>query len=516
MNRQQPLSRTANKGGGRRFFLVLMVAALAACTVPRPYKGTKGGDDIVCDIASSIMPDRCFSLTPEVSKDYRLHFVEFDDQGWLYPGSKDKGDARETDSANGQLDRAVEDVASRLKNGERVLLLVYVHGWKHGAAHDDRDVRRFREMLAEAAALDQESSQSEASRPIASTAQTRTVIGIYVGWRGAGGLSPSNPLINLTFWTRKNAALHVSEGAARELFARIRALRERWNAGDMDRPKLRTMVIGHSFGGWVVFSALSPSLLELFAQPVDDDPCSDPTKGRDAWRRARLKSAADMVILVNPAFEATRYKPIHDLAQRAGKKLAECKLGAYQPPALLIVTSSADAATGTAFKIGRFFNTLFQHPFVSKEEEFAAKRTPGFVEEYVTHTLHGPPINDLSGDSKNKDNACVGWETYTESASREDERTQHIKRMQKNAGLERTRHVEWKVYLNRNNQSLPPNWKWQYCGGTTIVKKVGASQSVNSPVWNVVTDRWVIRDHNDIMGERLHAFFRQLYRDLPR
>jgi hypothetical protein len=30
-----------------------------------------------------------------------------------------------------------------------------------------------------------------------------------------------------------------------------------------------------------------------------------------------------------------------------------------------------------------------------------------------------------------------------------------------------------------------------------------------------MTDAAVIADHNDIMGEPLHAFFRQLYLDLP-
>lgn len=462
-----------------RLCLVLVLAALAACTSPRPHKMSTGGGVVDCGVETSLSDERCFDRTPEVSADpaYTLHFVEFDDQGWLYPGPKDDGYAAEMGSAHGQLDRAVEDVAARLAKNERVLLLVYVHGWKHGAAHDDRDVKRFRQMLSDAALFDAQARGAE-------TAPARSVIGIYIGWRGAGRYSHSNPLVYLTFWTRKNAALHVSEGAPRELFARIRALRERWNAEDAGRPRLRTVVMGHSFGGWVIFSALSPAILELFAKQADAGGSAE------AWRRARLKSTADMVILVNPAFEATRYDPLHRLAQKV-------RLSEYEPPALLVVTSNADGATGTAFPFGRFFNTLFQRPFVSDEEAYAAMRTPGWVERYVTHSLSG----DGADGSK-----CPGWRG---DPGREEEEKARSARMLENGVREKRRHDEWRAY---NNKSLQAGWEWQYCGGTTLRHK---AHPPHSPVWNVVTDGTVIPNHSDIMGEPLHAFFRQLYLDLP-
>jgi hypothetical protein len=470
-----------------------MVAALAACASPRPHKIATGPDDLECGVDASVKDERCFPRTPQVSAapPYTLHFVEFDDQGWLYPGPGDDGYVPEMGLAHAQLDRAVNDISSRLAKDERVLLLVYVHGWKHSAAHDDRDVKRFRQMLSEAALLDRLQQASGAE-----SGPARRVVGIYVGWRGAGRLSPTNPLINLSFWTRKNAALHVSEGAPRELFARIRALRERWNAVDDSRPRLRTAVIGHSFGGWLVFSALSPAILELFAQRTDIDAASDARGAAEAWRRARLRSAADIVILVNPAFEASRYQPIHKLAQRV-------RLPAYEPPALLLVTSNADQATGMAFPLGRFFNTIFQKPFVSDEEEYAAKHTPGFVPSYVTHRL--------SGDGA-KAPECPDWRSGPGPDPNAEPEAVRLKRMRGNALQEKRRHDAWEAYLARSNRVLPAGWQWQYCGGTTLVHEAHAP---HSPVWNVVTDAAVIADHNDIMGEPLHAFFRQLYLDLP-
>ena len=456
----------------RRLCLALVLAALAACASPKPHKVSTGAADVDCGVDTSVTDERCFERTPEVSADpaYTLHFVEFDDQGWLYPGPKDDGYIAEMGSAHGQLDRAVEDVAARLARNERVLLLVYVHGWKHGAAHDDRDVKRFRQMLSDAALLDGKRAG-------------RSVVGIYIGWRGAGRFSRSNPLVYLTFWTRKNAALHVSEGAPRELFARIRALRERWNEGDAGRPRLRTVVMGHSFGGWLVFSALSPAVLELFAKQADAGDSAE------AWRRARLKSAADIVILVNPAFEATRYEPLYRLAQKV-------RLSEYEPPSLLVVTSKADAATGTVFPLGRFFNTLFQRPFVSDQEAYAAMRTPGFVERYVTHSLSG----ERADASK-----CPGWRG---DPGAEEEKTRSA-RMLENGVREKKHYDQWRAY---NNKSLKAGWQWQYCGGTTLRHK---AHPPHSPVWNVVTDGTVIPNHSDIMGEPLHAFFRQLYLDLP-
>jgi len=163
-----------------------MFAVLAACASPRPHKVSTGADDVKCGVDTSVKDERCFDRTPEVSAapPYTLHFVEFDDQGWLYPSPADDGYVAEMGSAHGQLDRAVHDVASRLAKNERVLLLVYVHGWKHTAAHDDRDVRRFRQMLSDAAFLDRMNPGSDAGN-----AERRSVVGIYVGWRGAGRFS---------------------------------------------------------------------------------------------------------------------------------------------------------------------------------------------------------------------------------------------------------------------------------------------------------------------------------------
>ncbi|MEO5658590.1 MAG: hypothetical protein ABIQ90_02170, partial [Polaromonas sp.] len=487
--------------------LVTMAFLLTACAMSPPHRTLVGDAGIDCSPDSMHSPERCFNQTPEVSASagYTLHFVELDDQGWLYPASG----ADKMGQAHGQIDRAMHDVSLRLKNGESIRLLIYVHGWKHTAAYDDRDVQRFRQMLADAALLNRAEGKS------------RSVIGIYVGWRGRT-VSRSNPLVYSSFWTRKNAALHVSEGASRELFARVRALRERWNvprralpgaganpseaaAAEQEKsqllhPRIRTVVIGHSFGAWVAYSALSPSLMELLAHSIDAE--TTPEVASEEWLTARLRQAADMVILINPAFEASRYQPLQQLANSV-------RLSRHVPPILVLVTSEADAATRIAFPLGRRVNTLFQHPFVTDEQVDAAMRTPGFVDRYVTHRLSRPATQ--ASTCKAWKNAPVPHKDSDQIDQSAEIESQRVARMKDNGKLELDRHQDWRNYLQARNFKLTGEWSWEYCGGTVIKHKPDAAQS---PVWNVVTDASVIRSHSDIMGEPLHSFLRQLYLEL--
>lgn len=62
-------------------------------------------------------------------------------------------------------------------------------------------------------------------------------------------------------------------------------------------------MIGHSFGGLILYSAVSGSLTEGLMADADR---------REAG--LQMFRFADMVVLLNPAFEATRYTPSHRIA----------------------------------------------------------------------------------------------------------------------------------------------------------------------------------------------------------
>ena len=487
----------------RRIFIFILMCTLGACASTSPHKFMLGDANLECNVATASKNPECAARSPEVSTspDYTLHFVELDDQGWLYPAPQSQGYTDAMGAAYSQIDRAIQDIAGRLANQEqRVLLFVYAHGWKHSAAHDDRDVQRFRQMLSDAA-------DSDAASPGATTPK-RAVVGIYLGWRGGGAFSASNPLVYSTFWTRKNTALHISEGSSRELFSRLRALRERANdSGQLDelsnvRPRLRTIVIGHSFGAWIAYSALVPSLMELLAQPLDVMPPPPPDQAANAWRRARLRHVADLVLLVNPAFEASRYEPLHKLAQKINHP-------AHEAPVLVLITSEADQATGKLFPIGRFFNTIFQRPFSSEEQKLASQKTPGFMGEYQTHTL-----------THTSAELCTGWkgaasETLDKAQSTPETESERKARFMKNIGAERARAGEWRDAVKNAVSLTHASKEWAYCGRSKLAAIGQTNGPEQSPIWNVVADKEIIKDHSDIMGEGLHSFLRQLYLTLP-
>jgi hypothetical protein len=154
----------------------------------------------------------------------------------------------------------------------------------------------------------------------------------------------------LTFWDRQQAGLRVSLGAPRELFGRLRQFRkERQRQGSA--PLL--VLIGHSFGGMIVYAALAQSLIEAAStQSVKIVP-----------------SFADLILLVNPAFEAVRYLPVHDILKGRG----EGSFLSNQNPVFVSVTATDDWATGLAFP--------------GTEEKQALIHTIGHLPWMLTHAL---------------------------------------------------------------------------------------------------------------------------------
>ncbi|ODV44226.1 hypothetical protein AWV79_10335 [Cupriavidus sp. UYMMa02A] len=242
-------------------------------------------------------------------------------------------------------------------------------------------MQEFRALL-EAASAEERDRAGPAGKP-------RKVVGVYVAWRGKSW-SVSDPLLSLTFWARKEAARRVSIGTPRELFARLRSLRTHYNDAQSGgalqtgaasekagaRPRIRTLMIGHSFGGLILYAAMSGSLIESLAAQRDLD------GGTELADRP-----ADMILLINPAFEASRYEALYRVSLRY-------KPTRFQPPLLVSVTSIKDWATGIAFPIGRSVNTLFERETTS-EQGTAMKKTPGHIDHYLTHRLYAHAPGDV-------------------------------------------------------------------------------------------------------------------------
>lgn len=368
----------------------------------------------------------------EADTGYMLGFVEIDDQGQL----RDRKQMR-----------ALLDAINIAAVDHSVLINVFVHGWHHNAAPGDSNIDSFSTSLARLSEVERDLSRIK-KRP------ARKVIGVYVGWRGE---SITIPVINgLTFWERKNTAQDVGHLGITELLLDLEEITRVKNALAPES-KSRLVILGHSFGGAVVYSATSQILASRFI---------DSQTGKTYVGSA--KGFGDLVVLLNPAFEALRYAPSYDLAQ------GRCSYFDNQTPKLVILTSEADYATKLAFPAGRIFSTFFEthgtverndcgHP-LSLDEGEADRNTAGHYMPLVSHTLKPIPENQPTQAANYADMKAI-WGRQTSGKS------------------------------------------MRY--GSTLLTHLGKTAPLN-PYLNIQVDKELIADHNDVFGDKISEFLRLL------
>ncbi|HEU5256464.1 MAG TPA: hypothetical protein VFU28_10760 [Vicinamibacterales bacterium] len=244
------------------------------------------------------------------------------------------------------------DVLYEIRNPKKSELVVwYIHGWKHNAGDRDADLRAFR-LLVDAL----ENQQRELGE------NRRHVVGIYIGWDGAVG-----PwfLRSLTFWNRKRAADRISQSAVlTRIFASTKFAR--MEAGNDITSRDLTIMIGHSFGARILYNATCQVLL---------DEVQRRHPGRRKASYAEIKGQVDLIMLLNPAFEASMFSAMHAIRRTQWSEA----IGLEQKPLLLAISTNNDRATGWAFPVGQYL-------------EFATRKrqcvTLGNYDDYVTHTLN--------------------------------------------------------------------------------------------------------------------------------
>jgi hypothetical protein len=319
--------------------------------------------------------------THSVIEDYQrywLSFVEFDDQGWSHSGQRQMtlmDDRLKTELADPRFKDVDFDV------------IVFIHGWHHNAYDNDCNVMEFRSMLKRAADRADKEAESGLERK-------RRLVGIYVGWRGES-VSP-RWLRALTVLDRRFTAEHVAKGEVRQLFATLRKRELAMNASDptaqpaqAPRNRLRSMGMGHSFGGLIAFHSLSQAMLNelTLTKPNLEAGCNNAaTSGKPGDAPA---SWPDLLVLINPAFEASRFEALHAVV----KKVPGCPYNESLAPKLVVVTADNDWATGWVFTTGRKILTVFEtysedgYGALKAAEEAANLHAIGFVHRYRTHRL---------------------------------------------------------------------------------------------------------------------------------
>ena len=426
----------------RKLLLLLPILLLTACASNSMYRSNYES----CVYAQ---PGDCAQNALQVAAtgepgEYSLGIVEYDDQGQLR-------DPRQM--------QQVLDEFRRLAAEDDVLLIAFVHGWHHSAKPEDNNIQKFREMLGRVSELEQTGSRQQ-DRP------RRKVLGLYIGWRGD---SISVPYLNaVTFWDRKSTAHDIGTKGVTELLLRLEEIVNVKKGMEQEVPPpltSRLVVIGHSFGGAVVFTTLQNILADRFI---------DSRVGKTFQGDAQ--GFGDLVILMNPAFEAIRYSALYDLSQQGCRRYFNSQL-----PKLAILTSKADYATRFAFPVGRSFSTLFEsHTTLERHycespgskgirtmqisEGEADRNTVGHFEPYLTHRLRA------SEDAPREQNFEV-------------------------AGLQ----TRWARHTN--DEPL------DFVGSR--LESLQRTTALN-PYLNIRVDEELIGDHNDIWQQKIILFLRDL------
>jgi hypothetical protein len=335
-----------------RLLLALSAALclLCACTPKAQLRGTGPSERLIDlkELAGSRPGDpiraEVAGRSIERYEGFTLGFIELSDDGHI----KDEVQKE-------QVFQMVREVAAE----KGAIVLTFVHGWHHSASVCDSNVACFRSVLK---GISEDPDRLNKG----------PVIGIYLGWRG----DSSRKLQGATFYNRKRAAHRIGENGGSRVLLDLANLTYEINA-DLDQkrsPGFVTMVTaGHSFGGALVFSAVDKALAGEWSGRDGVGPLAD-----GAGVKAKRRELGDLVLLINPAFEADRYRLFDGDLSLPGRYAPEC-------PVLVTVASEGDAAVGTAFPIGRFLWLLW-HPL--RWSHFGAELTgAGHYAPQQTHEL---------------------------------------------------------------------------------------------------------------------------------
>jgi len=346
---------------------------------------------------------------------YDLFYTEFDDAG--QPVDRVKGAPYEQSELHLVEDYLLRQLKAQPQSG--INIVVFTHGWHGSARADDTYSIEFKGILQGIARREQTYSKKEGGlRPNGSgvAAREHHILGIEVAWRGDSILFPSVSSV----WDRKLAAETVSIGAVHELFAFLNQLyldnscdvsaEDRTNARACDRVHLLT--IGHSYGALITFR----SLVSRLQSGLSVDNC------------LRAYGFGDMTVLLNPAFEAARYRALfsealdrhvlrseyygdpnldpNKCAERTlrrqspdpdnspaglrngklGEPIDKTSLPQVQIPTIVTLQSEGDWATHIFFPIFRHLTTPFAKTLTA-EETNDKNAAIGWDEDFRTHKL---------------------------------------------------------------------------------------------------------------------------------
>lgn len=457
--------------------------------------------------------EHCWTTSYEEHATYDLYYAEFDDAGQATDIAKkiDKDDPNFQPVLYNQsqmylIEKTLKDYFKK-SDAPPLDIVVLTHGWHGTAKADDMYSIAFKAILQSVAAQDKESVKDNAGR------KPRRVLGIEVAWRGNSFLHPAIPGIPgsanaANIWDRKGAAETVSVGSVHELLAFLNefylthschGMQSQGSTGSINCDKVHLLSIGHSFGALINFRALIPRLESGLNVPPSN----------------RVFGFGDMTILLNPAFEGSRFRPLFNNALSR-----PCIYGPYfgnsdttnpkicpdatpeqpdnpdwnttknyptrvQIPSVVTLQTVGDTATGQFFPIFRQATIPFQQ-LLSDDEITEYKYAVGWVPAFETHKL------SFSGDG---DDTCSPLSTDQSSTG--------------TPSLPIT-YCPFLGVKNAENAGTPQK-------GLRLVAESPKGSTTEfppyMPLWTVVVDESVMANHDDIWNPSIVRMISKLFRD---
>jgi hypothetical protein len=451
---------------------------------------------------------------PSTHPPYDLFVAEFDDQGM--PADKVARGLPFNKSEIYLIEQKLRSIlADEQKRYGGINLIVFTHGWHGDARADNNYSIEIKAILQEMSSVEAGSSPRRITpfyhadatgNHEAVTATPRRTVGIEIAWRGDSLENPTILFISgsrnaLNIWDRKHAAETVAKGSIHDLleflndFYLTNSCSEGGSAaGELEArcDSVHMLTIGHSFGALITYSTLIGRIERGLNSGCDD----------------RAYAFGDLTVLLNPAFEGSRYAPVFESAMHhpdvfghfpgGGEPDSVCAPAAetaqphsqkadddgyeqVQLPVMVTLQSAGDTATGKLFPIFKFFTTPFTNtPF--DDESRNERQAAGWVAGFRTHQLglqsSSPVKVCFVGPSDPKWYCPRGWQTTAVEPS-----------------------LSASTTLAEQREVL------QWAG----VK--GASVPQYMPIWSVMVSSSIMANHDDIWNPRIVKLMAELFRD---
>jgi hypothetical protein len=227
------------------------------------------------------------------------------------------------------------------------------------------------------------------------------------------------PLANVTYWERKAVAHEVGKGGVTEFLLRL----EHALTDKKDQNKNLSLVVGHSFGGALVLTALNEIMLERVISAEGGHPCGEKSKP-GCTQCFKTRPFGHGVVLLNPAIEANEVLQLKEA-------VAQTCFARDQSRLLHVISSDNDQATNTAFRFGQWLwgvrqsQTRFERRFgdqtITFDESDLDTTTVGNLKSFQTGQLSKP--KDPGGEWTYKN--CVA-DPARSCLAAEEEKSRHI------------------------------------------------------------------------------------------